>query len=119
MGNGACIELLRGAQLSERLQKKPRGLLGVINKACSSYKSGKGGDQRDDDLLKELMSKFTVVRLSLPNVISLESTTTRGLHHVMSPISLRKIQTYSIQHSFLYCVILRMDLFLDFSADLV
>ena len=60
MDNGACIELLRGAQLSERFQKKPGGLLGVINKACSSYKSGKDGDQRDDELLKELTSKFTV-----------------------------------------------------------
>ena len=35
MGNGACIELLRGAQLSEPLQKKSGGgLLDVINKAC-------------------------------------------------------------------------------------
>ena len=60
MDNGACIELLRGAQLSEPLQRKPGGLLGVINKACSSYKSGKDGEQRDDELLKDLTSKFTV-----------------------------------------------------------
>ena len=60
MDNGACIELLRGAQLSERFQRKPGGLLGVINKACSSYKSGKDGEQRDEELLKELTSKFTV-----------------------------------------------------------
>ncbi|KDR84455.1 hypothetical protein GALMADRAFT_237329 [Galerina marginata CBS 339.88] len=60
MDNGACIELLRGSQLSERAQRKPGGLLGAINKACSSFKSGKGGDQRDDDLLQELTSKFGV-----------------------------------------------------------
>ena len=60
MDNGACIELLRGAQLSERFQRKPGGLLGVINKACSSYKSGKDGEQRDNELLKDLTSKFTV-----------------------------------------------------------
>jgi len=60
MDNGACIELLRGAQLSERSQRKPGGLLGVINKACSSYKSGKGSEQRDEELLKDLSSKFAV-----------------------------------------------------------
>jgi hypothetical protein len=60
MDNGACIELLRGAQLSERMQRKPGGLLGVINKACSSYKAGKDGEQRDDELLKDVTSKFTV-----------------------------------------------------------
>jgi chitin synthase len=58
MDNGACIELLRGAQLSEPLQRKLGGLLGVINKACSSYKSGKDGEQHDDELLKDLTSKF-------------------------------------------------------------
>ena len=60
MDNGACIELLRGAQLSEPLQRKPGGLLRVISKACTSYKSGKDGEQRDDELLKDLTSKFTV-----------------------------------------------------------
>ncbi|KAF8871933.1 P-loop containing nucleoside triphosphate hydrolase protein [Gymnopilus junonius] len=60
MDNGACIELLRGSQLSEKSQRKPGGLLGIVNKACSSFKSGKGGDQRDDDLLQELNSKYSV-----------------------------------------------------------
>lgn len=60
MDNGACVELLRGAQLSERSQRKPGGLLGIINKACSSYKSGKGGEARDDDLVQELNSKYGV-----------------------------------------------------------
>lgn len=60
MDNSACIELLRGAQLSERSQRKPGGLLGVVNKACSSFKSGKAGEHKDEDLLQELMSKFGV-----------------------------------------------------------
>jgi chitin synthase len=59
MDNGACIQLLRGAQLSERSQRKPGGLLGVINKACSSYKSGRDGERRDEELLRDLTSKFT------------------------------------------------------------
>jgi chitin synthase len=60
MDNGACVELLRGAQLSERAQRKPGGMLGIMNKACSSYKSGKGGDHRNEDALQELISKFGV-----------------------------------------------------------
>ncbi|THH29875.1 hypothetical protein EUX98_g4302 [Antrodiella citrinella] len=58
MDNSACIELLRGAQLSERAHRKPSGILGVMNKACSSAKSGKGGDKRDEDMLQELTAKF-------------------------------------------------------------
>ncbi|KAF5363873.1 hypothetical protein D9756_000062 [Leucocoprinus leucothites] len=60
MDNGACVELLRGAGLNERAQRKPGGLLGVMNKACSSFKSGKSGDHRDSDLLQEMASKFGV-----------------------------------------------------------
>ena len=58
MDNGACIELLRGAQLSERSQRKPGGLLGVINKVCSSFK--KGSEVKEEDLLQELGSKYGV-----------------------------------------------------------
>jgi chitin synthase len=47
--NSACVELLRGAQLSEKVSRKPGGILGVMNKASSSYKAG---DQKDDDMLK-------------------------------------------------------------------
>jgi chitin synthase len=60
MDNGACVELLRGAQLNERAQRKPGGMLGVISKACLSYKSGKGGDRRNEDTLQDLTSKFGV-----------------------------------------------------------
>lgn len=60
MDNSACIELLRGAQLSERAHRKPGGILGVMNKACSNAKSGKGGDNRDEELVQDLNSKFSV-----------------------------------------------------------
>ena len=55
--NGACVELIRGTQLSEGAQRKPGGLLGG---ACSSYKSGESGEQPDDDLLQELNSQLSV-----------------------------------------------------------
>ena len=58
--NSACVELLRGTQLSERAHKKPGGMLGVLSKACSSYKSGKSGEKKDEDLLQDLVSRFGV-----------------------------------------------------------
>ena len=50
MNDEVCVVLIRGMQLSEQAQRKPGGLLGVLNKACLSYKSGKGRGQPDDDL---------------------------------------------------------------------
>ena len=58
--NSACIELLRGAQLNERATRKPGGMLGFLNKACSSYKSGKAGDRKADELHQDLVSKYGV-----------------------------------------------------------
>lgn len=60
MDNGSCVELLRGALISERAQRKPGGLLGVLNKACSSFKSGKDSESRNDDLAQELSSRYSV-----------------------------------------------------------
>ena len=60
MDNSACVELLRGSQLSERAQRKPGGLLGIMNKSSSSFKSGKGGDERDDEMIQEISSKYSV-----------------------------------------------------------
>ena len=60
MENTACIELLRGASVSERGSRKPGGLLGVLDKAAASFKAGRGDAQRDDELLEDLTSKFAV-----------------------------------------------------------
>jgi len=58
MDNAACVELLRGEQLNERAHRKPNGVIGVMNKAASSFKSGKGGENKDGDMLQDLISKF-------------------------------------------------------------
>ncbi|KAH9939246.1 chitin synthase [Epithele typhae] len=60
MDNSGCVELLRGAQLNERAHRKPGGLLGVLNKSCSSHKSGKSGDKKEEEMLQELVSRFGV-----------------------------------------------------------
>jgi len=60
LDNSACIELLRGTQLSERATRKPAGMLGILSKACSSYKSGKAGDRKADELHQDLVSKYGV-----------------------------------------------------------
>lgn len=61
MDNGACVELLRGTGLSDSSQRKPAGMLGIMNKATSSYKSGKGSqDHRNEDMLQLLHSTFGV-----------------------------------------------------------
>ncbi|KAF5369698.1 hypothetical protein D9615_010145 [Tricholomella constricta] len=87
MDNGACIELLRGAQLSERSQRKPGGLLGVLNKGCSAFKSGKGGDHRDDDMLQELISKFGVHASFVANPGSATDRNLFGINHYSGPVS--------------------------------
>ena len=81
MDNGACVELIRGAQLSERAQRKPGGVLGVLNKACSSYKSGKGGEQRDEDLLQELHSRFGVHNSYVASGSAAADRTLFGINH--------------------------------------
>lgn len=53
--NAACAELLRG---SERSSRKPGGLLGVLDKATTSFKGSRSDAQRDDELLADLTSKF-------------------------------------------------------------
>ena len=60
MDNTPCVELLRGASLGERASRKPGGLLGVMSKAYSSYKSGKAGDKKAEDMLQDIVSKFGV-----------------------------------------------------------
>ncbi|KAJ3836134.1 chitin synthase [Lentinula raphanica] len=59
MDNTACVEMLRG-QLPDKAQRKPGGLLSLMNKASSAYKQGKGSDHRNEDLLQEMQTKFGV-----------------------------------------------------------
>ena len=81
--NSACVELLRGAQLNERAHKKPGGMLGVLSKACSSYKSGKSSDKKDEDLLQDLVSRFAVHTsfVANPSVAGSTSHSLFGINH--------------------------------------
>jgi chitin synthase len=60
MDNAACVELLRGAALSERAQRKPGGMIGIMNKACSAFRSGKASEHKDEEMLQDLVAKFGV-----------------------------------------------------------
>ncbi|KAH8092468.1 chitin synthase [Cristinia sonorae] len=92
MDNSACIELLRGAQLSERAHRKPSGVLGVLNKACSSAKSGKGGDKRDEDMLQDMTAKFGSHASFITNAAGADSRRTFGINHYAGPCS------YDVHH---------------------
>ncbi|KAG6888077.1 hypothetical protein C0992_009697 [Termitomyces sp. T32_za158] len=87
MGDGACIELLRGAQLSERSQRKPNGLLGILNKSSSAFKSGKGDDHRDEDMLQELVTKFGVHASFIANPGPASEKTLFGINHYSGSVS--------------------------------
>ncbi|KAG6877249.1 hypothetical protein C0993_009166 [Termitomyces sp. T159_Od127] len=87
MDNGACIEFLRGAQLNERSQRKPNGLLGIFNKGSSAFKSGKGGDHRDEDMLQELVTKFGVHASFVANPGHASEKTLFGINHYSGPVS--------------------------------
>lgn len=59
LDNYTCAELLRGPYTSQRSSRKPGGMLGLIDKVVTAYKSGRGDSQKNDELLQELASKFT------------------------------------------------------------
>lgn len=59
MDNTACVELLRGGAFGH--EKVPGGMFGVMSRAATAYRQGKQGDGKiDEELLKELNSKFGV-----------------------------------------------------------
>ena len=89
MDNSACVELLRGVGLGERAHRKPSGVLGVMNKACSSYKSGKGGEKRDEDMLQDMMTKFGVHSsfVSSPGMGGAADRNLFGINHYAGPCS--------------------------------
>lgn len=82
MDNSACVELLRGAQISERAHRKPGGVLGAVNKACSSFKSGKSGEKKEEEFLQELVSKFGVhTSFIAPGSAEAPDRMTFGINH--------------------------------------
>jgi chitin synthase len=81
MDNAGCVELLRGSQLSERTHRKPGGVLGVMSKAASNFKQGKGSDARDEDMLQDMMTKFGV-HASFVSSPSMGGSTDRNLFGV-------------------------------------
>ena len=87
MDNSACIELLRGVQLSERAHRKPGGMLGIINRACSSYKQSKGSENRDEELLQDMMTKFGVHAsfVSSPGLGGVADRNLFGINHYAGP----------------------------------
>ena len=89
MDNAACVELLRGEQLSERAHRKPNGVIGVMNKAASSFKSGKSGENKDEDMLQDLISKFGthVSFVASPSVSGPNDRNLFGINHYSGPCS--------------------------------
>ena len=89
MDNAACVELLRGEQLNERAHRKPNGVIGVMNKAASSFKSGKSGENKDEDMLQDLISKFGthVSFVASPSVSGPNDRNLFGINHYSGPCS--------------------------------
>lgn len=89
MDNSACVELLRGVGLSERAHRKPGGMLGVMNKACSSFRQGKGSDRRDEEMLQDFMTKFGVHAsyVASPGVGGVADKNLFGINHYAGPCS--------------------------------
>ncbi|KAH7928935.1 glycosyltransferase family 2 protein [Leucogyrophana mollusca] len=86
MDNSACAELLRGPYTAERNSRKPGGLLGVVDKAVTSYRSGKGGEARNDELLQDLVSKFGT-HSSFVAAPSSDERRSFGINHYAGPCS--------------------------------
>jgi len=89
MDNAACVELLRGEQLNERAHRKPNGVIGVMNKAASSFKSGRSGENKDEDMLQDLISKFGTHAsfVAGPNVSGPNDRNLFGINHYSGPCS--------------------------------
>lgn len=68
---------------------KPGGMLGMLNKACSSYNLGKSGDKKDQDLAQDFAVKLWGMRRSLS-----AQTTAQGAACTTHPSSYRRIRLY-------------------------
>lgn len=89
MDNAACVELLRGEQLNERAHRKPNGVIGVMNKAASSFKSGKSDEKKDEDMLQDLISKFGthISFVASPSISGPNDRNLFGINHYSGPCS--------------------------------
>jgi chitin synthase len=58
MDNSTYVELLRGSQLNKRAHRKLNGVIGMMSKVSLSFKSWKTSDNRDKELLQDLVAKF-------------------------------------------------------------
>ncbi|KAL4073788.1 glycosyltransferase family 2 protein [Scleroderma citrinum] len=65
--NSACAELLRGAYTSQHNSRKPGGMLGLIDRVVTTFNSGRGDSEKNDELLRELASKFSTHPCFLPS----------------------------------------------------
>ncbi|KAF8324620.1 chitin synthase [Cantharellus anzutake] len=80
MDNSACVELLRGSVTNKG--SVPGGILGIIGKAVSTSHHVKSGERRDEELLKDLNSKFSVhSAFGRPNVGSFSSAELFTISH--------------------------------------
>lgn len=84
--NSACAELLRGPYTTQKTSRKPGGLLGVADKAATSFKSGRAGDRRDDELLRDLGAKFGV-HASFVAAQTTDGRRSFGINHYAGPCS--------------------------------
>lgn len=82
--NSACAELLRGSYITQKTSRKPGGLLGVVDKAVMSFKSGRAGDRRDDELLRDLGAKFGV---HASFIAATDGRRSFGINHYAGPCS--------------------------------
>lgn len=84
--NSACAELLRGPYTTQKTSRKPGGLLGIVDKAVISFKSGRAGDRRDDELLRDLGAKFGVHSSFVAAQIT-DGRRSFGINHYAGPCS--------------------------------
>ncbi|OJA16306.1 hypothetical protein AZE42_03378 [Rhizopogon vesiculosus] len=86
MDNSACAELLRGPYTAEQISRKPSGLIGVVDKAAASFKSGRASSQRDVELLQDLVAKYGP-HASFIAAPSTDGRKVFGINHYAGPCS--------------------------------
>ncbi|KIO21052.1 hypothetical protein M407DRAFT_29316 [Tulasnella calospora MUT 4182] len=86
MDNSACVEILRGAQLADRSQRKPGGILGIMGKAASASRQGKStSDRKDEDMLAEITATCAGHSSFVANPPQSTSRTLFAINHYSGP----------------------------------